>query len=235
MKISLSLLVLLASFSFPGYAEVQEKTANIGGITVIYKVVLPTGYDPAKTYPAVLAFGGGGQTMDVVSGMVRRQFQDEADRRGYIVVSPAAPNGRLFFMGGERVFPDFLIKILADYNIQDNKFHMAGRSNGGISAFHVAALYPQYFDSLTGFPGYLPEATPARLKAISTMCIFMHVGELDAGWREEMQEQSDLFRRQGMKVQFTVEKGQEHSIETLAGPGSSRLFDHFDSARRGCN
>ena len=38
-----------------------------------------------------------------------------------------------------------------------------------------------------------------------------------------------------MKVQqFTVEKGQEHSIETLTGAGSARLFDHFDEARRGC-
>ena len=172
--------------------------------------------------------------MDIVENMIRRQFQEQAEKRGYIVVSPAASGGQLYFMGGEKIFPAFLIKVLADYKIQDNKFHMAGRSNGGISAFHVASMYPQYFASLTGFPGYLPDATPARLKAISTMCIYMHVGELDSGWRSEMKEQSDLFRKSGMKVQFTVEKDQEHSIETLAGAGSARLFDHFEEARRGC-
>ena len=31
-----------------------------------------------------------------------------------------------------------------------------------------------------------------------------------------------------------IEKGQEHSIETLADSGSARLFDHFDEARQGC-
>jgi poly(3-hydroxybutyrate) depolymerase len=215
-------------------AEVQHKTVKINGTTVEYVVVLPDHYDPAKAYPGVLAFGGGPQTMNVVEGMIKRQFQSEAEKRGYIVVSPAAPGGRLFFEGGEKIFPAFLTRILADYKIENNKFHMAGRSNGGISAFHVAASHPEYFLSITGFPGYLPDASAARLKAISKMCIYMHVGELDSGWRQDMLEQSDAFRKQGMSVQFTVEKGQHHSIETLAGAGSARLFDHFDQARQGC-
>ena len=198
-------------------------------------MVLPRNYDPAKEYPAVLAFGGGGQTMDVVDSMIQRQFQQEAEKRGYIVVSPAAPDGELFvFEGGEKVFPGFLTRILADYKIQENKFHVAGRSNGGISAFHIAARHPQYFLSITAFPGYLTELTPSRLKAVSTMCIYMHVGELDSDWRAQMMDQSEFFREEGMKVQFIVEDGQEHSIETLTGPGSARLFDHFDEARRGC-
>jgi S-formylglutathione hydrolase FrmB len=44
-------------------------------------------------------------------------------------------------------------------------------SNGGISSFHVASLNPQYFVSITAFPGYLWEATPAHVQAISKMCI----------------------------------------------------------------
>src|ERR1019366_295478 len=98
-----------------------------------------------------------------------------------IVVIPAAP-GRLFFQGGERVFPEFLKQILGDYKILDNKLHIAGASNGGISAFFIAASYPQYFLSVTGFPGYLPDLTPARVQALAKMCINMHVGELDTGW-----------------------------------------------------
>ena len=41
------------------------------------------------------------------------------------------------FFEGERIFPEFLTKILADYKIADH--HIAGQSNGGISAFDVAA------------------------------------------------------------------------------------------------
>jgi poly(3-hydroxybutyrate) depolymerase len=226
--------VLLAA-SGSAAAEVLEKSKDIAGVTVHYKVVLPSHYDAAKAYPGVLAFGGGPQTMNIVDGAIQRNWRDEAERRGYIVVIPAAPDGQLFFEGGERIFPEFLTKILADYKIADNKFHIAGQSNGGISAFHVAATYPQYFWSVTGFPGYLPDATPARVGALAKMCINMHVGELDTGWKEEMQQQAAQFRAKGMTVRITVEKGQSHRLDTLAGDGAARLFNQFEEARQGCS
>src|SRR5215831_10876323 len=132
----------------PLQAELLDKTRKVGSTTVHYKVVLPNGYDPAKAYPAILALGGGPQTMNTVDSILNRNFRAEAEKRGYIVVAPAAPNGDLFFEDGARIFPEFLKAILADYKIQDNKFHIAGPSNGGIAAFHVAALNPQYFLSV---------------------------------------------------------------------------------------
>jgi len=232
-------LSLAAVFVFlaghPAQAEVLERTKTIGGTTVHYKVVLPRNYDAAKTYPGVLGFGGGPQTMNVVDSVITRNFKDEAERRGYIVVVPAAPNGQLFFEGGERIFPEFLKQILADYKIEDNKFHIAGPSNGGIAAFHVASLNPQYFLSITAFPGYLWEPTAAHVQAISKMCINMFVGELDPmGWQDLMQQQAAMFRAQGMTAQFTVEKGQPHRLETLAGTHAGRLFDLFEQAKHGC-
>lgn len=218
----------------PASAEVLEKSKSIAGVTVHYKVVLPSHYDAAKAYPGVIAFGGGPQTMNIVDGAIQRNWRDQAEQRGYIVVIPAAPDGQLFFEGGERIFPEFITKILADYKIADSKFHIAGQSNGGISAFHVAALYPQYFWSVTGFPGYLPDATPARLGALAKICINMHVGELDTGWKEQMQQQAAQFRAKGMTVRITVEKGQSHRLDTLAGDGAARLFNQFEEARQGC-
>ena len=41
----------------PLRAEVREETKEVDGTTVHYKTVLPNGYDPAKAYPAILAFG----------------------------------------------------------------------------------------------------------------------------------------------------------------------------------
>src|SRR6202167_54773 len=105
-------LVILASH--PVKAEVLDKTKKIGGTTVHYKVVLPKNYDASKAYPGVLSFGGGPQTMNVVDNVMSRNFRDEAEKRGYIVVVPAAPNDELFFEGGERIFPEFLKQILAD-------------------------------------------------------------------------------------------------------------------------
>src|ERR1700730_602836 len=192
----------------PLRAEVLEKTKEAGGTTVHYKIVLPNGYDPAKAYRAILALGGGPQTMNTVDNILTRNFRAEAEKRGYIVVAPAAPDGELFFEGGARIFPEFLKMILVDYRIQDGKFHIAGPSNGGIAAFHVAAENPRYFLSVTAFPGYMWEPSEAKLQAISKMCVFMYVGENDEYmWHPEMKKEAELLRSTGTVARYTVEKG----------------------------
>jgi predicted peptidase len=220
----------------PTPAELLEKTKNVSGVSVRYKVVLPNGYDPAKSYPAILAFGGGPQTMNMVDSVLNRNFRAEAEKRGYIVVAPAAPDDQLFFEEGARIFPEFLKRILADYKIQDNKFHIAGPSNGGIAAFHVAAANPQYFLSVTSFPGYIWEPSSAKLHAISKMCVFMYVGENDDyRWHPEMMREAELLRSIGTVARYTVEKGQPHRLETLAGANAARLFDGFEETKNGCS
>ena len=217
-------------------ASVMEQTKKIAGFTVHYKVVYPNGYDPAKAYPAILAFGGGPQTMNTVDGILDRNFRVEAEKRGYIVVSPAAPDGELFFEEGARIFPGFLKMILADYKIEGGKFHIAGVSNGGIASLHIAAAHPQYFLSATAFPGYLWEPNQAKLQAISKMCVFMYVGENDEyRWHNEMKSEVEYLRSKGTVARYTVEKGQPHRLDTLAGPNAKRLFEGFEETKKGCS
>jgi poly(3-hydroxybutyrate) depolymerase len=219
----------------PLHAEMFLKQKKVAGVNVVYRVVLPAGYDPAKTYPAILAFGGGPQTMNTVDQILMRNFKVEAEQRGYIVIAPAAPNGDLFFEDGDRIFPAFLKMMLADYKIEGGKFHIAGPSNGGIAAFHVAAANPSYFISITAFPGYMWQPTPLKLQAISNMCVFMYVGENDEYmWHGEMQREAEVLRSKGDLARYTVEKGQPHRLDTLAGASASRLFDDFEQARKGC-
>jgi len=234
-RTALLIVAAIIVTSYPLHAEVLEKTRKVSGTTVHYKVVLPNAYDPAKTYPAVLAFGGGPQTMNTVDGILMRNFRAEAEKRGYIVIAPAAPDGQLFFEDGARIFPEFLKMMLADYKIQDGKFHIAGPSNGGIAAFHVAAANPQYFLSVTAFPGYMWQPATAKLQAISNLCVFMYVGELDEYmWHGEMKQEADYIQSKGTVARYTVEKGQPHRLDTLAGANAARLFDGFEEARKGC-
>jgi predicted peptidase len=215
-------------------AKVFDKTAEIAGMVVHYKVALPKDYDPEKTYPAILAFPPGSQDMDMVLTTLFQNWLPEQEKRGYIVVIPAAPFNKPFVGEGAKIFPGFIEQLLHEYKIRDNKFHAAGMSNGGRSAFHLAATYPRYFWSVTGLPGYLPDATPERIAALKGMCIYMHVGELDSGWVEQVQEQESLFRAKGLKVRFTIEKNEGHVMRTLAGPGSARLYAQIEEARQGC-
>ena len=226
------ILILFVCSSLP--AKVSDKTAEIAGVTLHYKIALPKDYVPAKTYPAVLAFPPGSQDMNMVLSTLIQNWLPEQDKRGYIVVIPAAPFGRPFVGDGSKVFPEFIDLLLHEYKIRDNKFHIAGMSNGGRSAFHIAAMYPQYFLSVTGFPGYLQEATPERVAALAKMCIYMHVGELDTGWLAQMQQQAMMFRSKGYTVRFTVEKGESHVMRTLMGPASARLYTQIEESRRGC-
>jgi len=222
---------LLASAS--AFAKVLDESVTIAGMNLHYKVVLPRDYDPEKSYPAVLAFPPGSQGNDMVQVTLLQNWAGEAQRRGYIVVIPAAPNGHLLPQEGARVFPEFLDKLLADYKIRDKKFHIAGMSNGGISAFLIAASYPQYFTSVTGFPGYLRDATPELMNALAGLCIHMHVGELDTGWRQSMEKQAAEFRAKGYSVQLTVERGEQHVIGALTGVGAVRLFKEFEKPGTG--
>jgi poly(3-hydroxybutyrate) depolymerase len=216
-------------------ASVVEKSMRVAGVDVQYKVVLPDGFDAARPYPAILVMGGGPQTMETLDRTIERNFRPEAERRGYIVVAPAAPDGDLFFQGGDRIFPEFLDAVMREYKVAGGKFHVAGPSNGGIAAMHVAAANPDYFLSVTAFPGYLWQPTEKKLRALTNICVYLYVGEHDEyRWHDEMQREAEFLRSHGGVASYSVERGQPHRIDTLAGEQAARLFDGFEAANTAC-
>lgn len=228
-------IACLGAGALPAGAAVSRNTLVVGSTVVHYELVLPDHYDPQRPYPAILGFGGGPQTMPTVERLIDNYLRDQAEKRGYIVIAPAAPDNMLFFEGGQRIFPRFLEQILSRYRIEGGKFQIAGVSNGGISAFYIASLYPRYFLSITAFPGFLPNDESAAVRAISGLCVNMFVGQLDPmGWQGMMSAEAKQFRAAGMSVRFSIEPGQYHVIESLAGPHATRLFNLFDQDRHGC-
>jgi poly(3-hydroxybutyrate) depolymerase len=107
MLLALTIAAIAMFTTQPLQVEVLEKTMNVGGTTVHYKTVLPNDYDPGKAYPAIVALGGGPQTMNTVDNILDRNFREEAEKRGYIVVAPAAPDGQLFLTREPTSFPNF--------------------------------------------------------------------------------------------------------------------------------
>jgi hypothetical protein len=76
------LLLMAFARTPPAGAETLGKSGRFGGITIRYKVIVPNGYDAARAYPAILAFAGGGQTLDAVNNILDRNWRGEAERRG---------------------------------------------------------------------------------------------------------------------------------------------------------
>lgn len=217
----------------PAKAVVLVKSATLEGVQFTYKVVLPPHFDAARAYPAVLAFAPGKQDMAMVDFTLEANYRAEAERRGYLVFLPATPDAGSLGAARDQAMPAFLAKLLGAYKIRDNKFNAAGMSNGGLSAFQLAARSPQYFVSVTGLPGFLQQPGDGALDALGKLCIHMFAGELDAGWPEQSRAQATTLRARGFHASFSLEKGEGHVMQTLAGPGAARLFDQFDAARRG--
>lgn len=216
-------------------AAVEERETTIDGTPLVYKVVLPEGYDSSASYPALLLLGGGPQTMRTIDSILNRQFRRVAESRGYIVIAPAAPEGELFFQSGERIFPALLDEILENYPIEGQKFHIAGPSNGGIAAFHIAARNPGYFLSITAYPGHMWEATAEKLNAISELCVFAYIGENDTyRWHDKMQSEVEYLQELGTHARYSVEENQPHRLASLAGSNADRLFENFEFAEGGC-
>ena len=133
-----------------------------------------------------------------------------------------------------RAFPDQkrLAALMETAGFRDVRYR---NLSGGIAAMHVAAKHPEYFLSATAFPGYLWQPTEAKLRKLEGICAYFYVGEHDEyRWHGEMRREAEFLSSHGSVAQFSEEKGQPHRIETLAGPGASRLFDGFEAARRGC-
>ena len=154
-------VLALAMLATPLHADVVERTTQAGGRNVRYKVVLPDGYEPARTYPGILVFGGGPQTMNVVDNVLNRNFRAEAEKRGYIVIAPAAPAGQLFFEDGARIFPDFLEIESVLINQSDVAAMGAGQTAITVTA---AAIGNAFFDA-TGVRLREIPFTPERVKA----------------------------------------------------------------------
>jgi len=225
--VAVATILLLTLAAFSATAEVLEKTGTFAGLRVTYKVVLPNGYESSKTYPLVLVFTGGPQTLQIATSTVDADWRSEAERRGYIVVAPASPNGELFFEGADRIFPAFLDQMLRDYHV--GKVHVAGHSNGGLSAFHIAARYPKYFATVTGYPGLLDGPDAGLANTIKDKCLFMHVGDRDSGWMPAMQDQAKDLSSRGFRIRITVEKNQVHRLKAQEIDLSRRLFEEIES------
>jgi len=180
-------LVLLAVF--PAAGQEQEKDVRLAledGSTLRYALVLPRHFDAYREYPVLLALPPGPQDRDMVETGLSRYWGRQATARGWIVISPVAPGGRLFFKGSEEVIPQLLDALLEKYQVEGGKFHLAGVSNGGLSAFRIALNWPERFHSLTVLPGFPPSDRDfKRLDRLKGLPIHMFAGGQDEKWVEE--------------------------------------------------
>lgn len=200
-----------------------------GGEDLDFVVVLPPGYTKGDRYPTAVALPPGDQAEGIAESTVQQLFFRQARERGWIVISPIAPEGRLFFDGSHRRIPRLLKRLESRFPPEGGKYHLVGLSNGGVSAFKLAIARPTLFQSLVVFPGFprgLKDQT--RLRRLQDVPVRMMVGQLDAGWVEPMRRTDIRLRRLGVDATLQVEPGEGHFIGTVDG---ERLFETLEPLR----
>ncbi|MGI9657401.1 MAG: alpha/beta hydrolase-fold protein [Gaiellaceae bacterium] len=211
----------------PGARETV--TLSIAGNDLQLTVVLPDDFVAGETRPILLALPPGGQGQPEVDFGLDTYWAAEARRRGWIVVSPVAPEGALFFQGSEALVPELLDTVAATYPPEDGRFHVAGISNGGLSSFRVAVEFPERFASVITLPGFAPTAGDlAKFDGIVGIPVRMFVGETDTSWVEGGEQARDALEELGGDVELTIAPDEGHIIRSLTG---AELFDLLDAAR----
>ncbi len=212
--------------------EVRAEAVTLAaGVTISYTIVLPPNYSADQPYPLLLALPPGSQTPNMVAAGLDSYWQAGALANGWVVVSPVAPGGQLFFQGAETYLPAFLETIAQRYPPEGDKFHLSGISNGGLSAFRIAGSHPERFHSLLVLPGYPPTpADEANLAQLLTIPVAMYVGANDSGWLRPMRETAAILNNQGGTVTLEIVPDEGHFIRSLIG--GEALFVQLESFRQ---
>jgi hypothetical protein len=213
----------------PGGLDIRTLEMS-DGTQITYGLILPADFDASRQYPVLLALPPGGQTVELMTSVAETTYLSEALEGGWVVITPAAPNGTLFFQGSETYIPEILNQ-LSWIGPEGGRYHLAGVSNGGKSAFRIAALNPDLFSSVLVFPGF-PEsdADEAALVELADLQFAMFVGSEDAGWLNEMSATRDTLEALGANVTLDVRQGEGHIMSSLSD--GADIFEALENSRR---
>lgn len=206
------------------------RTVTVDGTELTYTLVTPEDHRAGTSVPVLLALPPGGQGQEEVDALLDRVWAAEARRRGWVVVSPRAPGTGLFSeVDSAALIPSLVDLVAAEYPPEGGRVHLAGVSNGGLSAFRAALDHPELFRSLLVLPGMPPtDDDYAKLERLTSIPVALFVGENDGGWREGSERVEAALRELGGRVSLTVSRGEGH---ILRGIDPKEYFDFLESAR----
>ena len=205
--------------------EWEFTTVTLPGGELEYATLLPFTYEPAQSFPLLLALPPGGQDKSMVDAGLGSVWQVGAVY-GFIVVSPAKPADANFMGDASLLLPDFVAHLQSEFNIT-GKPHLGGISNGGISAFKAALEQPDLYQSLTVLPGYA-RGDDGDIAGLVDLRVTLYVGENDGGWVTNSQSTYDRLVAAGHEdVVLEIFPGEDHFIQSLRGDGAAQIFERL--------
>ena len=206
-----------------------------------YRLYVPTGYDPARQYPLVVALHGLGGTENSFFDNYEQEFPPLAEAHGYIVAAPlgfrvdgsygwglgdppADPTVRSVQQHSEEDVMEVLARVQAQYNIDPNRIYLTGHSMGAIGTWKIAAKYPDVWAAIGMFAG---SGNPDTLGAMRHIPQYVVHGDADPtvnvrGSRIMVARMKDL----EMTHEYIEVPGGNHGH--VVAPGFPGLLEFFD-------
>ncbi len=174
--VALILMVVLAAgtavfqFGLPWWMEEGDRNHVYEGDagSLRYQVHLPPQHDGTTQLPVVMAIHGCGMSGYGWNSMkATTQFNTLADREGFIAVYPtqrlfrslfncwnsADPREQHRHSGEPALLAGIAREVIAEYNADPDRVHVAGASSGAGAAVILAATFPDIFATATSVAG----------------------------------------------------------------------------------
>lgn len=210
-----------------------------------YRMYVPRSFNPAQTYPLIIALHGLGGTENSFFEGYDRAFAPLAEAHGYIVAAPLGyrvDGGYGWGVGNppqataDRRSQDFseqdVMRVLAnvrkDYRIDPARIYLTGHSLGAIGTWKIAAKYPDIWAAIAPFSG---SGSPDSVERMKHLPQFVVHGDNDPtvnvrGSRGMVAKMKDL----GVEVTYTEVPGGNHG--NVVAPQFPALFRFFDAHRK---
>ncbi|MCW2394075.1 MULTISPECIES: dienelactone hydrolase family protein [unclassified Sphingobium] len=206
------------------YAMPQAK-----GEEIAYRVFLPSNWRADRHWPMVLILHGYGNTADGPFDDAGGALQREAEKHGFVVVSPNGYNGMADYganlplpsalpdMGkkatmtpeqqsalAEADVRNVLAKAMADYNIDPRRVYLMGNSMGMTGVLHFAQTDPQLWCAISasGGPPW-PDYPVEQLKPISSV-LLVHGGKDDRANASDTQTLTERLKAAGIDARMEL-------------------------------
>ena len=157
-------LVTILTLAVPGFSLGQEpgprfleRSVRIGEVNYGYKVYVPPGFDPSRTWPVILFLHGAGergtdgvQQTEVGLGRVLRT---NPERFPAVVVFPQAPPGQVWLGDPARVATTALDRTIAEFHGDPGRIYLAGLSMGAYGSWVLAYENPDRYAAIVSVCG----------------------------------------------------------------------------------
>ena len=204
--------------------------STVDGELQPYRVYVPANYDPAKSYPLVVALHGmGGDEGSFFTAYSNGIIKREAEARGYIIVCPKGRAPASMYLGSaERDVIDVIGEMKRDFTIDPDRIYLMGHSMGGYGTWSVAANHPDLFAALAPISGGGSAAALGKIAHISEIVIH---GDKDPTVPvEESRKMVKAAQELKIEVKYIEVPGGNHG--SVVVPAFKDIFDWFDAHKR---